>query len=61
MEKRKVTIFNIRPHNVIIDLDGNEETDDIIVLGKGAKEIVELTNERIEQLKRELAGQVVIK
>jgi len=61
METKKVTLYNVKPFNVFIDLDGNENTDDTIVLGKGGKETVELTNVRIEQLRKELAGQVVIK
>jgi 2-phospho-L-lactate guanylyltransferase (CobY/MobA/RfbA family) len=61
MNKKKVTLYNVKPFNVFVDLDGNEDTDDIIILGKGGKQTVELSNDRIEQLRKELAGQVVIK
>jgi len=58
---RKVTLLNIKQYNVFIDLDGNENTDDVIILGKGGKQTVNLTEKRIKQLKEELAGQVIIK
>jgi len=61
MDKIKVTIYNIKPYNVFIDLDGKQDTDDIIVLGKGGKADVKLTKERISELRKELAGQVLIK
>ena len=61
MDNKKVTLYNVKPFNVFVDLDGNEITDDIIILGKGGKQTVELSNVRIEQLRKELAGQVVIK
>jgi len=61
MEKRKVTIFNRTPHNIYIDIDGKANTDDIIVLGKTGRVTLELPVKRIEELKRELQGQVIIK
>jgi len=58
---KKITIFNVKPYNIFIDLDGKQDTNDIIVLGKGGKETVFLSEDRIKELKRELAGQVIFR
>jgi len=57
----KYMIINNTPHNLFIDLDGNEKTDDIIVLGPRAKEIVELSDKRVAELREEFGANLVIR
>jgi len=53
---KKVTIFNLKPYNIFIDVDGNKKTDDTIVLGKGGTETISIPKDRVETLKKELDG-----
>jgi len=58
---KKYLVINNTPHNLYIDLDGNENTDDIIVLGARAKDYLELSEKRVAELRREFGANLVIR
>lgn len=57
----KVMLINAGTVMLSIDLDGNSNTDDIIVLGVRANETVSITQERIDALKAQYGNSLTIK
>lgn len=57
----KVMLINSGTMMMVIDLDGNEKTDDIIVLGVRANETVTITKERVDALKLQYGNSLTIK
>lgn len=57
----KVMLINSGTTVLAIDLDGNEKTDDIIVLGIRANETVSITKERVDALKLQYGNSLTIK
>ena len=60
-DKKKVRIINTSGSVKFIDIDGKKETDDIITLGINGSEIIEVTPARLNEMKIEFRGILVIK
>ena len=60
-DKKKVRIINTSGSVKFIDIDGKKETDDIITLGVNGSEIFEVTPTRLNEMKIEFRGILVIK
>ena len=60
-DKKKVRIINTSGSVKFIDIDGKKETDDIITLGVNGSEIIEVTPTRLNEMKIEFRGILVIK
>lgn len=57
----KVMLINSGTIVLAIDLDGNEKTEDTIVLGIRANETVSITKERVNALKLQYGNSLTIK
>ena len=57
----KVMLINAGSTVMSIDLDGKDNTDDIIVLGIRAHETVSITQERVDALKSQYGSSLTVK
>ena len=59
--KEKYLVINNTNHNIYLDLDGNENTDDIVVLGAKCKTHLELSEKRVSEIKQEFGADLILR
>ena len=59
--KEKYLVINNTSHNIYLDIDGKENTDDIVVLGAKCKTNIELPEKRVSEIKQEFGANLILK